>query len=481
MPITAGGKFFFPGGEIEGVVMTPGEAFSFMVGFEAPPEGGTFTGEVRLDVSDPVAPIRAVPLLAHSQESCLIAEPWYVDFGYARLDCPADPQQVSFLNACANDVTVTGVRIGAGTTDGEFEIRSAPATPLTVKPGEAFTVEVRYVAAISGMNLSPLFVETSDLPRPLEVTLLGESSFVIEEEDRFVQQDGSKVDVLFVVDNTASMVEEQPRLAAAMPAFADAALSRNVDLHVAVTTTGITAANNTCPGGAEGGEAGRIFPVDGSGPRIMTNATPNLGQALANNVNVGLCAFVEQGLEAARRAITSPLVDQTDDPRTPIPDDGNGGFLRDSAALALVFVGDEDDNSPDSVETYIRAFQSAKGINQPQRVTVYAIGPGESTCATSGGVGTRYQEVAQRTGGEVLSACAGDYAPLLRNVANRAFSPQDRFPLAQDPEGGSLTVTVDGAPASGWTYDSAGNAVVFSSPPPAGAEIQLNYRRSCGG
>ena len=104
-----------------------------------------------------------------------------------------------------------------------------------------------YLAQVFGLNLSPLFVDSSDLPQPLLVPLIGESSRRMEKTDTFIQQDGPKVDVLFVVDNTASMVEEQPRIVSAMPAFAETALARGVDLHVAVTTTGIDRLSDALP------------------------------------------------------------------------------------------------------------------------------------------------------------------------------------------------------------------------------------------
>ena len=44
----------------------------------------------------------------------------------------------------------------------------------------------------------------------------------------------------------------------------------------------------------------------------------------------------------------------------PLPNDGNAGFLRDEAALVVVFVGDEDDHSPDSVDTYVRFLQTRR-------------------------------------------------------------------------------------------------------------------------
>ncbi|ATB26867.1 choice-of-anchor D domain-containing protein [Melittangium boletus] len=477
---TGGGVFSLPGGDLDGLIVYPGDSFSFMVAFAAPLTGGDFTGSVQIEQWDPGNPRVLIPLSAYSRAACLVASPRYVDFGVSRPDCSPAPREVNYLNACRAPVTVSNVFIGAGTSDGEFLLRDAPTPPITLDPGDAFTVQVDYLAQVYGMNLSPLFVESSDLPAPLLVSLVGESSKNMNKTDQFIQQDGAKVDVLFVVDNTASMVEEQPRLTSAIPAFVDAARAKGVDLHLSVTTTGIDATSNACPGGAQGGEAGRLFPVDGSRPRLLTLQTPDLASVLQQNVNVGQCASLEQGFEAVRRALSPPLVNNADDPRTPEPNDGNLGFLRDEAALVVVFVGDEDDHSPDSVDTYVRFLRARKGENQPQRMTLYAIAPTATGCPTSGGGGTRYAEAAARTGGEVISVCEPDYSPLLRTVASKAFSPQDRFPLSDQPDAGSITVSVNGVPVTtGWTYDGATNSVVFSSAPAAGAKVDIYYRRAC--
>ncbi len=475
-----GGVFRMPGGELDGLIMYRGNSFSFMVSFTAPPQGGSFLGSVQLEQADPANPLILVPLRANSQDTCLVPFPRFVDFGIGRRDCPSAPREVRYVNECRSPITVSDVRLGRGTTDVEFALRSAPSPlPRTIMPGESFTAEVEYFAQVTGMNLSPLYVDSSDLPEPLLVPLLGESSNRVDKTDTFVQQDGAKVDVLFVVDNTASMVEEQPRFINALPAFVSAALEKQVDLHVAVTTTGIHPESSMCPGGAAGGEAGRFFPVDNTRQRILTHQTPDLASKLQANAQVGQCASVEQGFEAVRRALSEPLVNGVDDPRTPLPNDGNRGFLRDEAALVVVFVGDEDDHSPDSVATYVRFFQSKKGEFQPQRMTIYAIAPTEAACSTAGGAGTRYAEAAARTGGEVVSVCSPDYAPLLRNVANKAFAPQDRFPLSELPIPGTVAVRVNGSPVSNWTYDAASNSVVFSPGPASGAKVEISYRRAC--
>jgi len=481
-----GGVFTLPGGDLYGGIMYPGDWFSFQVAFMAPVAGGHFTGTVQIEQMQPANPVLLVPLVANTQAVCLVASRRYLDWGVARPDCPADPMEVNFLNACAAPVTVSDVWIGPGTTDSEFGLTSVPASlPFVLPPNEAFTVGVEYFGRVAGMNLSPLYVGSSDLPAPLMIPLVGESSTRVEKTDDFVQQDVSKVDVLLVVDNTASMAVEHPRLVEAIPTFVQTALDRGVSLHVAVTTTGIHPVPrpdpaSACPGGADGGEAGRFFPVDNSMPRILTSATPNLAQQLQRNVQVGRCAEVEQGFEAMRRALSRPLVNSADDPRTPQPGDGNAGFLREEAALVVLFVSDEDDHSPDAVDTYVAWAQQLKGQNQPQRATFYAIAAPAGGCPTAGGAGTRYAEATARTGGEVVSACEEDYRPLLQQVGDKAFSAQERFPLSDLPEPGSVTVTVNGTPApAGWTYDAVTNSVVFDVVPPAGTRISIHYRRSC--
>ena len=76
-----GGVFGMPGGELDGVIIWPGDWFSFMVSFLAPRSGGSFTGTLQVDQADPANPRVLVPLAANSQAACLVAAPRYVDWG----------------------------------------------------------------------------------------------------------------------------------------------------------------------------------------------------------------------------------------------------------------------------------------------------------------------------------------------------------------------------------------------------------------
>src|SRR5262249_6762047 len=58
----AGGVFFMPGGTLDGVLMSPGDYFSFQVAARRQAAGGKqFLGRVELQPS--AAPVRAIPLL----------------------------------------------------------------------------------------------------------------------------------------------------------------------------------------------------------------------------------------------------------------------------------------------------------------------------------------------------------------------------------------------------------------------------------
>jgi hypothetical protein len=475
---TGGNLYSLPGGSVNNLPMNPGEYFTFEVQFTAPSTAGSHAGVATINGTG--QPPISLPLTASVGSTCLTANPGYVDFGSASPACPALTRQISVVNGCSTAVTVNSAVIGAGSTDGEFLFSVAPPVPQTLAPGSGLTLDVEYLGLVPGLNLSPLYIDNSYVSPPLLVSLVGESSASSTQTDTFVEGQPGQVDVLFVVDNTASMLEESPRLVASMPTFASAALATGVDLHVGVTTTGIDPTGASCPGGAQGGEAGRLFPANNSAPRIFTNGTPNLGTALQQAVQVGECAYEQEGLEAMRRALTPPLVDSADAPGTPLGNDGNLGFYREPASLAVVVVSDDDDTSPDTVATYVRFLQQLKGAGAAGRAALYAIVPSGETCPSASGQGLRYAEAATRTGGAIESVCAPDFGPLLEDVVGRAFSAQTRFPLSGTPDAAGVTVTVDGAPATGWVYEPVSNTVIFAAPPPPGSTIKVTYSRGCG-
>lgn len=159
------------------------------------------------------------------------------------------------------------------------------------------------------------------------------------------------IDILFVVDNSGSMQEEQAALAAAFPEFV--AMLGRIDggmpnVHLGVVSTNVGSGGEPIggcstpaqPDGDDGalstGQCAGIADsylsdlarADGS---REVNYTGTLTDQFSCITALGTsgCGF-EQPLEAMRRALAPGR---------------NPGFLRPDAALAVVFVGDEDDCS----------------------------------------------------------------------------------------------------------------------------------------
>jgi hypothetical protein len=241
--------------------------------------------------------------------------------------------------------------------------------------------------------------------------------------DSLCQLPVSSIDILFVVDNSRSMVEEQAALADNFDRFLslvdpdpDAAGEEGeVDYRIAVTTTDALAGR-----GELVGEPRVIAPGAGYSPL----------EAFRKNVKVGTGGrALEQGLEAALLAVEE------------------GSFLRDRAYLYVIVVSDEEDFSPGDVRYYIRALEQAKGIGNDRAVVVSAIaGPAPDGCESPAGratPGLRYDEAARATGGVVGSICTEDWQETLRQLAVNGLGLRKRFQLTLPPADYTQNGTVD--------------------------------------
>ncbi len=477
----AGGVFFLPGGDIPGGVVPFDTAFSAMIGAR-PTAEGAFEGELSITINDPATPVIRLPLRVTARQNCLVAAPPTLDFGPIRYDCSPEPRRVHISNACPDPVTVSGARVGAGTSE-QYGVTEAPAFPLTLAAGEGFEVEVTYARTVLGQHYSPLFIDVAGDPVPFTVPLWAETNHEGTALDRFVQGSADQVDVLFVVSNTTTMAPYQARLQSAIGGFVSGAASRGLSVQVGVTSTGLVG-RSVCGGPSQGGDGGRLVPVDGARPRIYEAASANVAGIQAN-LGVGACHNLVQGLETMRMALSSPLIDRTDDPRTAQPNDGNLGFLRPSARLAVVFLADEDDHSGFGAGSYVEFLRGLKGANQSHRTQAFAIVP-DGSCPANSTVqpdAPRFRRVATESGGAVHPVCASSYGGLLDQVLSRAAGPQRDFQLSfQATSAADIRVTVNGAAVGGWTFDGTRNAIVFDagSAPSPGQTIEVRYTSECG-
>lgn len=262
------------------------------------------------------------------------------------------------------------------------------------------------------------------------------------------------VDILFVIDGTGSMAEEQASLASASATFVSVLAELEVSWQLGATSSDLT---------DEGVLAGD--------PWIITPTVADPAAALADALLVGTDHVPPSaGLDAA----TLALRDSSGQ---------NRGFRRAAAALHVVFVSDDDDQSgevlgADPVGTFVTllANQAAQnGLPARASAVVGGVPDGCEGATGSARAGTRYLEVVERTGGVDASVCDVDFSVVAEEIAALAVDWPVLFPLQAAPEPGSVTVTVNGERRSDWELELDPPAIRFSEAPGPDADVHVRY------
>lgn len=179
--------------------------------------------------------------------------------------------------------------------------------------------------------------------------------------------------------------------------------------------------------------------------KIITPATEAPDEIFAEMVAQGTGGSgIEMGLEAARLALSEPLVATE-----------NAGFLRESANLALLFVSDEEDTSPYPVDSYTRFFTELKGEAAYRDHALFrasaVVGDtvpqfdGEPSCSSADGqaaYGGRYIDMAQRTEGLIDSICDEDFSPIALELGLTLSGLLVEFALSEVPDETTLQVSL---------------------------------------
>ena len=271
-------------------------------------------------------------------------------------------------------------------------------------------------------------------------------------EDVFEQTQDPPADVLFVVDNSQSMSEEQLRLSENFGTFVELLTTTTADYRLGVTTT------DPAQGGVLVGE-------------VITPDTPDPVVTFSTLVGVGTSGDRdEQGLAMAALGTR---------------EDVNLGFLRSDAVTHVVFVSDEDDHSPEAnVQRYVDAMLQ----NKPgESLFAHAL-VGDPPAGCLGGTsaadaGTRYLEAVELIGGLRESICADDYGVGFEAIGLEVSGGNPVFPLSQLAARETIEVWVEEVKMyqreiDGWTSSIGDNAVVFSGHaiPRPGMGVRIAYQ-----
>jgi hypothetical protein len=276
-----------------------------------------------------------------------------------------------------------------------------------------------------------------------------------EKTDVFHQEaaESKKLDILWVIDNSGSMRDEQEALGSNFSAFIDDFITKNVDFKMAITTTDTSSSS----------KKGRM--VSGSDVKL-TSAKAQQNEAQFKSdfnslVKVGVSGSGnERGLEASEGFMQKYAQ----------------SFLRSDAYLAVVILSDEEDQSSKSVAHYTNYLKSFK--NETGLVKVYSIVDAGMT--NSGrGVTTGYQRYASASNNTagIVANIRDDFHRSLNAMGDSIINLLDSFALGEAPVAGTLKVYIGGVQTTHFNYDAASRSIKFEQGylPPVGAEIKVTY------
>jgi len=272
----------------------------------------------------------------------------------------------------------------------------------------------------------------------------------------------TEVDVLWVVDNSCSMEDDQQSLAAAFPSFMDFFIGIGLDYHIGVISTDMY---------AEDGQ-GKLREAEGYRWIDPTHPDPiPFFQFMATLGTEG------SGDEMGRAPVQSA--------RSTWGDTWNAGFFRETSILSTIVISDEDDSS-DLVGVGVDSFTEwyRTTLKPDPELAIYStiVGPTPDGCATAV-PGTQHIAATDAIGGLSWSICDNRWDELLEALAITSAGLKREFYLTHTPIADSLEVEVeeDGAYVSfeldrDFTYDPGRNSITFVDyvPQPL-AEIQLTY------
>jgi hypothetical protein len=152
-------------------------------------------------------------------------------------------------------------------------------------------------------------------------------------------------------------------------------------------------------------------------------------------------------------------------------------WLRNDAALLVVFVSDEEDQSTSEFATatdFINWYSTLR--SNVYLASIVNLDPSESKCNVSSSyTGERYIDATNHFNGVVIDICSDDWSTGVRDSAVQ-LEPYESILLTHEPVEDSIRVFADGALFYDWYFDSSDNTVYFTVVPDAGVLVEVGYR-----
>jgi hypothetical protein len=290
----------------------------------------------------------------------------------------------------------------------------------------------------------------------------------------------NEVDILFVVDNSGSMQQEQVGIGNKIGGFLNK-LS-GLSWQIAITTTDDRATTPITGDTNRPWSDGQFRPFDANnGTQYILRSS----QVTATDAQSKLSNAIQMGLGGSgnERGINSTFraVERAAQPGA------NRDFFRPNAKLAVVLISDEDECSTGASEcpaasanksvpqNLIDQIKTTLGNSKSLSFNSIVYIPGDATCTTGANEANVYKQISDLTGGVVASVCANDYTTPLNVIGNRVAELVNSATLSCPPvdinnDGkADVQVALAGGTSYSGSYSVVGADVSFSTPLPEGS------------
>lgn len=276
--------------------------------------------------------------------------------------------------------------------------------------------------------------------------------------DEFLQlEQSSKLDILWVIDNSGSMEDEQAALAYNFNNFINEFIRKDIDFNMAITTTDT------------GGNYGtRNSLTKRSIAKLRRKSLDNNKEKFlsdfANLIQVGTSG---SGKERGLQAVDDFVQKYKSHPR----------FFREDAYFVTVIVTDEDDQSIATPLDYVNSIKSK--LHDPTKFKLYSIVNHSTTTNSQWYVPghTRYLETTNLVGGKIADIDQ-NFHVTLQNVGASIVRLSNSFALKHIPSDDQIKVFINEIEVqSGWVYDQDTRTISFQNNyvPQVGSKIQIQY------
>ncbi|MCK6547660.1 hypothetical protein L6R52_17550 [Myxococcota bacterium] len=376
-----------------------------------------------------------------------------------------------------NGVTLTGLPAPAGP-------KGAVATVSMLTIHRGARVVYMTAVAVGDPPSGDQLIRVDELTDGTNVARHG--SFTRHVCDAFTAKEQSKLDIIWIVDDSGSMEDDQMAVGAAASAMADVLTSANVDFRLGVARTMATDQITGARGRLEGGG--------------LTADLREFQRTIVVGAEGGWEPGLETGILALDRLMPATTSGDTPDPRR----------LREDAKAVVIHMSDERDQEVecaacggcDGAEGEQRFCDGAGGQAVIDRyvaayttrnaVTFAIVGDLPTGCQQTATrddfePGQGYVEVANATGGHFGSLC-GDMRQNVEDVARAATGIASEYDLSALPASATIRVAkglpgmgvaIPRSRTNGFDYDATRNRIVFygDARPKKDEEIVIGYRR----